>query len=65
MVSVNDVAIGKWSVSTLERLYAEAKPGTTITVEIIRPSTVKRIRLEVRAGVAPRTGVSAKEKSER
>ena len=54
IVSVNGLAIREWSFSMLKRLVTDAEVGTTIVVEIIRPSTRKQMRLEVRAEVVPR-----------
>lgn len=54
IVSVNGLAIREWSFSRLKRLVTDAEVGTTIVVEIIRPSTRKQMRLEVRAEVVPR-----------
>ena len=54
IVSVNGLAIREWSFSMLKRLVTDAEVGTTIVVEIIRPSTRKQMRLEVRAEGVPR-----------
>lgn len=54
IVSVNGLAIREWSFPRLKRLVTDAEVGSTIVVEIIRPSTRKQMRLEVRAEVVPR-----------
>jgi hypothetical protein len=54
IVSVNGLAIREWSFSRLKRLVTDAEVVTTTVVEIIRPSTRKQMRLEVRAEVVPR-----------
>jgi C-terminal processing protease CtpA/Prc len=54
IVSVNGLAIREWSFSRLKRLVTDVEVGATIVVEIIRPSTRKQMRLEVRAEVVPR-----------
>jgi membrane-associated protease RseP (regulator of RpoE activity) len=52
--SVNGLPIREWSFPLLNRLVTDAEVGTTIVVEIIRPSTKKQMLLEVRAEVVPR-----------
>ena len=54
IVSVNGLPIREWSFPLLKRLVTDAEVGTTIIVEIIRPSTKKQMLLEVRAEVVPR-----------
>ena len=54
IVSVNGLPIREWSFPLLKRLVTDAEVGTTIVVEIIRPSTKKQMFLEVRAEVVPR-----------
>ena len=54
IVSVNGLPIREWSFPLLKRLVTDAEVGTTIVVEIIRPSTKKQMLLEVRAEVVPR-----------
>ena len=54
IVSVNGLAIREWSFPRLKRLVTDAEVGSTIVVEIIRPSTRKHMLLEVRAEVVPR-----------
>lgn len=54
IVSVNGLPIREWSFPLLNRLVTDAEVGTTIVVEIIRPSTKKQMLLEVRAEVVPR-----------
>ena len=54
IVSVNGLPIREWSFPLLNRLVTDAEVGTTIVVEIIRPSTKKQMFLEVRAEVVPR-----------
>lgn len=58
IVAVNGRPMNEWSMAKLERLYADAEIGTIIAADIVRPGTGQKLRVEVRAGAAPKRTVA-------
>lgn len=59
IVAVNGRPMNEWSLAQLERLYADAEIGTVIAADIVRPGTGQKLRVEVKAGAAPKRTVAS------